>query len=227
MKIVKNGQRLAAAVCLAAVLAGCSTGAGNGAVAKPSNPSSPSDSFVSSSSSSNSTVSSSQTSSSKPDYSSYPISDPSTWIFRTGTTYGYKLYPDGTVDLTCTYASRYIPKDPGEDLLLLDGVPFELVMGGKFAWDGENLRCLKAPTLKIIPPTKWNYRAGYKYVAVLGSTDNIDRGEWIKEEEVGKYTGLGNENIRVTTNWLILDGFPIEKGYNKYFWHNGQLYYRG
>lgn len=161
------------------------------------------------------------------DLSVYPISDPSTWTYKEECTYAYKINVNKEVKLTSVYNSKYVPTEKvPDDLLFLDGFPFDIELGAKYVWDGKNLRQVSKAYIKPMDKKNLTYKNGYKYVCVIGPCDEIVSGKWVKIEDVDS---VSQEAVRDAMHETVaLDGVLLHdngnlKNYS--YWHNENYYW--
>lgn len=208
--------------CIALTATSCMSSGDGGVSTGPSNGSNYPNGNTSNSDSSNSE------SESKPidygDLSMYPVSDPSTWTYKKDCTYAYKININKEVTLMWVYNTKYLPTEKvPDDLLFLDGFPFDIELGAKYVWDGKNLRCVSKAYIKPVDKKNLTYKDGYKFVCERSSVDQLLDGKWVKTEKVE------SEVEDSTSEVVVLDGVLLNdygKVINYSYWHDGKYYWR-
>lgn len=207
---------------IALVATSCMSSGDGGVSTGPSNGSNYPNGNISNSGSSNSE------SESKPidygDLSMYPVSDPSTWTYKKDCTYAYKININKEVTFMWVYNTKYLPTEKvPDDLLFLDGFPFDIELGAKYVWDGKNLRCVSKAYIKPVDKKNLTYKDGYKFVCERSSVDQLLDGKWVKNEEVE------SEVEDSTSEVVVLDGVLLNdygKVINYSYWHDGKYYWK-
>lgn len=172
MKIAEKCKVIVAGAIVAATLASCSASDSTPGSRPPSGSSESTNPPASSSSSSENT----NTSGDKIDLSIYPVSDPSTWSRLEHYKYDAKVQENGMVTITGVISEDVIPALHPDNIIYLDGYPIDMHFGAKYAWDGENLRCVMQPTKqnqKLYKDSELTERPGYKYVCYRTFYDRI------------------------------------------------------
>lgn len=227
MKLVKCGKTAVAGLCILATLTG-SLMVGCSPDSNAISPSQkPSGANTGSSSSSSSTLPEEDIKvPDRKDFSAYPISDPSTWIYADKYKYNFKVLDTGEVlSYGATHVS-VIPAKVPDDEIYLDGYPFDMILGSKYVWDGENLRCYYKSTVKPVAKENLTYKEGYKCVCSLGLF-GILSGEpnWVKDEDVAQEIEKMSKDA---CNVVAIDGVLLNQWGNiayESYWHDGNYYW--
>ena len=223
MKLVKIGKIAAASLCILAIMAGCTSSNSTGPDAH-----NPSGANSGSSSSSTSTPPEENVKvPEKKDFGLYPISDPSTWVYTKNYKYNFKILETGEIVCpSATYVS-VIPSEIPEDEIYLDGVPFEMLFGARYIWDGQNLRCFYNVDPKPVKKENLTYKEGYKYICEVECFSGISTANgWVKDEKVEE---ILSKVGKYQSDLVALDGVLLyDDGTIKYgsYWYNENYYYR-
>lgn len=216
-------KKLIAALCIVAALTACSSESEAPAASKNPEAQAPDNS----SSSSQQPEPPASSSSSRIDFTAYPISDPATWYRTENYKYAYMLSENGEVSKPYAIHVSVLPKVPDSNTIYLDGFPFDMNFGAKYAWDGSNLRQISASNVKPVPKENLTYKPGYKYVCEVGLFGDIARkNEWIEDSKVEEL--MESENSMKNLNLVALDGVLLNSNgllaYQSY-WYNGNYYW--
>lgn len=217
-------KKLIAALCIVAALTACSSESEAPAASKNPEAQAPDNSF----SSSQQLEPPASSSPSRIDFAAYPISDPATWYRTENYKYAYMLSENGEVSIPYAIHVSVLPKVPDSNTIYLDGFPFDMNFGAKYAWDGSNLRQISASNVKPVPKENLTYKQGYKYVCEVGLFGYLTprKNEWIEDSKVEAF--MESENSLKNKNLVALDGVLLNSNgllaYQSY-WYNGNYYW--
>jgi len=218
-------KKLIAALCIVVALTACSSESEAPAASKNPEAQAPDNS---SSSSQQPEPPASSSSPSRIDFTAYPISDPAAWYRTEGYKYAYMLSENGEVSKPYAIHVSVLPKVPDSNTIYLDGFPFDMNFGAKYAWDGSNLRQISVSNVKPVPKENLTYKPGYKYVCAVGLFGDLTprKNEWIEGSKVEAF--MKSENSLKNMSLVALDGVLLNSNgllaYQSY-WYNGNYYW--